>query len=181
VSSHFATYLERNEAFAASDARLRVPEIPFIPFKQVYLLTCVDPRVEPAAIVGAELGEAIVARNIGGRVTDSVILDLAWICHLHENKTPDADWFEVAIIHHTDCGSGLFADADLRRTFAERGGHDEETAAAMAVLEPAETVRHDVELLRSAPVLAGSIDKFKIGGYAYDLKTGLVTTVVSPS
>jgi carbonic anhydrase len=180
VSSHFATYLQRNEAFAATDAKLQVPEIPFIPFRQVYLITCIDPRVEPAAIVGAQLGEAIVARNIGGRVTDSVVRDLAWVCHLHENKTPDADWFEVAIVHHTDCGSGLFADADLRRSFAERGGYDEETAAALAVLDPDRTVRHDVESLRSAPVLAGSIDKFKVGGYAYDIKTGVITTVVAP-
>ena len=181
MSSNFAAFLERNEAFAATDAKLQVPEIPFIPFKQVYLLTCLDPRVEPAAIVGARLGEAIVARNIGGRVTDSVLRDLAWVCHLHEHKTPDADWFEVAIIHHTDCGSGLFADADLRHSFAERGGYDEETAAAMAVLDPAATVRYDVELLRKASVLAGSIDRLKVGGYAYDLKTGQVTTVVSPN
>ena len=69
-------------------------------------------------------------------------------------------------------------DAELRRGYAARGGYDEETAAAMAVLDPAATVRHDVELLRKAPALAGSIDKFKIGGYAYDVKTGLVTTVV---
>ncbi|MGH6653636.1 MAG: carbonic anhydrase [Actinocrinis sp.] len=181
MASNFAVYLERNEAFAATDAKLHIPAIPFIPFKQVYVLTCVDPRVEPAAIVGAQLGEAIVARNIGGRVTESVIRDLAWICHLHENKTPDADWFEVAIIHHTDCGSGLFADADLRRTYAARGGYDEDTAAAMAVLDPAATVRHDVELLRSAAVLAGSIDKVKVGGYAYDLKTGLLSTVLEPN
>jgi carbonic anhydrase len=181
TSSNFATYLERNERFAATDAKTRVPEIPFIPFKQLYLITCIDPRVEPGAIVGAQFGEAIVARNVGGRVTPSVIRDLTWICHLHENKTPDADWFEVAIIHHTDCGSGLFADAELRRTYAERGGYDEETAAAMAVLDPSATVRADVELLRKAPELAGSIEKFKIGGYAYDLKAGLLTTVVDPS
>ena len=179
-SSNFATYLDRNQAFAATDAKLRVPEIPFVPFRQVYAITCIDPRVEPAAIAGVELGEAIVARNIGGRVTPSVILDLAWVCHLHENKTPDADWFEVAIIHHTDCGSALFADDELRRTFAASGGYDEETALAMAVLDPPATVRSDVELLRKAPELAGSIDKFKIGGYAYDLKTGLLTTVVDP-
>ncbi|HEY2673986.1 MAG TPA: carbonic anhydrase [Rugosimonospora sp.] len=181
TSSGFATYLKRNKQFAATDAKTQIPEIPFIPFKQVYLITCIDPRVEPAAILGAQLGEAIVARNVGGRVTPSVIRDLTWICHLHENKTPDADWFEVAIIHHTDCGSGLFADAELRRTYAERGGYDEETAAAMAVLDPSATVRTDVELLRKAPELAGSIAKFKIGGYAYDLKTGVVTTVVDPS
>jgi carbonic anhydrase len=181
VSSNFAPFLQRNEAFAATDAKLQIPEIPFIPFQQVYVLTCIDPRVEPAAILGAQLGEAIVARNIGGRATESAIRDLVWICHLHENKTPDADWFELAIIHHTDCGSGLLADAELRRTFAARGGYDEETAAAMAVLDPAATVRHDVEVVRNAPVLAGSIDKFKIGGYAYDLKTGLLTTVVAPA
>jgi carbonic anhydrase len=181
TSSNFATYLKRNKQFAATDAKTRIPDIPFIPFRQVYLITCIDPRVEPAAIVGAQLGEAIVARNVGGRVTPSVIRDLTWICHLHENKTPDADWFEVAIIHHTDCGSGLFADAELRRTYVERGCYDEETAAAMAVLDPSATVDTDVELLRKAPELAGSIEKFKIGGYAYDLKTGVVTTVVDPS
>ncbi|MEY9856372.1 carbonic anhydrase [Catenulispora sp. GAS73] len=180
MSSRFSTYLDRNQAFAATDGKLRIPEIPFIPFRQVYLLTCVDPRVEPAAIAGVELGEAIVARNIGGRVTESAINDLAWVCHLHENKTPDADWFEVAILHHTDCGSALLADPELRRTFAERGGYDEQAAAAMAVLDPAATVRHDVEALRRAPVLAPSIDKLRIGGYAYDLKTGVITTVVAP-
>lgn len=180
MTSRFSAFLERNEAFAATDAKLRIPEIPFIPFKQVYLLTCIDPRVEPAAIAGVELGEAIVARNIGGRVTDSVLADLAWVAHLHENKTPDADWFEVAILHHTDCGSGLLADPDLRRTFAERGGYDERTAEAMAVLDPAKTVRDDVELLRRAPILAGSIDHIRVGGYAYDLKTGVITTVVAP-
>lgn len=180
-TSNFAAYLERNEQFAATDARTDIPEIPFIPFQQLYIITCIDPRVEPAAIVGATLGEAIVARNIGGRITPSVVKDLAWVCHLHENKTPTADWFEVAIIHHNDCGSGLFADEELRHGFAERGGYDEETAAAMAVLDPAKTVGDDVATLRAAPELATSINHLKIGGYAYDLSTGLITTVVDPT
>lgn len=109
-----------------------------------------------------------------------MIKDLAWVCHLHENKTPDADWFEVAVMHHTDCGSGLFADEELRRTVAEKGGYDERTAAALAVLDPAQSVREDVERLRTAPELARSIHNIRIGGYAYDLKTGLVTTVIEP-
>lgn len=180
-SSNFAVYLERNEQFAATDAKHAIPAIPFLPFKQLYVITCVDPRVEPAAVLGVELGEAIVARNLGGRVTPSIIKDLAWICHLHENKTPDADWFEVAIIHHTDCGSGLFADDELRRGYAARGGYDEHTATAMAVLDPATTVREDVRRVRAAPELASSICHVKIGGYAYDLDTGLITTVVKPT
>ncbi len=179
--SNFAIYIERNERFAATDAKNRVPEIPFIPNKQLYLITCIDPRVEPAAIVGSELGEAIVARNVGGRVTPALIKDLAWILHLHENLTPDADWFEIAVIHHTDCGSGLFARDELRAGYVARGGWDDKTALDMAVLEPTKTVALDVQKLRTAPALQPTIENVRIGGYTYDLQTGKITTVVEPS
>jgi carbonic anhydrase len=43
----FTTYLERNAEFPATDAKENVLEIPLIPFKQTYVLTCIDPRVEP--------------------------------------------------------------------------------------------------------------------------------------
>lgn len=178
--SNFSELLERNAAFAASGAQDDVPAIPFIPFKQVYLITCVDPRVEPAAVLGARLGEAIVARNIGGRVTPAVIQDLAWVVHLHANKTPDADWFEIAVMHHTDCGSALLADDELRHGFLGRGDYDDDELRALAVLDPYRSVREDVERLRAAPELAPGIEHINIGGYAYDLKTGVVTTVVEP-
>src|ERR1700754_3338446 len=134
--SNFSVFLDRNAAFAASGAQDDVPAIPFIPFKQVYLITCIDPRVEPGAVLGAALGEAIVARNVGGRVTPAVIEDLAWIVELHESKTPDADWFEIAVMHHTDCGSALLADDALRAANAARGGYDEATARDKAVTDP---------------------------------------------
>src|SRR3984885_14994790 len=76
--------LERNKAFAETDLKDRVPAIPFIPNRQVYVLTCIDPRVDPASILGLELGDAIVGRNVGGRVTPAVVQDVAWISYLHE-------------------------------------------------------------------------------------------------
>ena len=118
--SNFDELLRNNASFARTGAKDRVPEIPFIPNKQVYILTCIDPRVDPAQVFGLELGDAIVARTVGGRVTPAVIQDLAWISYLHETKTPDADWFELAVMHHTDCGSGFFADDGLRHGFAAR-------------------------------------------------------------
>jgi carbonic anhydrase len=168
--------LKRNKAFASTDAKDRVPAIPFIPNLQAFIITCIDPRVDPASILGLELGDAIVARNVGGRVTPAVIQDVAWISYLHEVKTPDADWFELAIIHHTDCGSGFFADPELRHGFAERG-FDEMTLAELPVLHPAETVRIDVERLTSALSISPRI---KISGYSYDVRTGLLTAVVPP-
>jgi carbonic anhydrase len=167
------TLLQRNRDFARTDAKNRVPQIPFIPNRQLYVITCIDPRVDPAHLLGLDLGDAIVARNVGGRVTPSVLQDVAWISYLHEVKTPDADWFEIAVVHHTDCGSGLFADEQLRRGFAARGFDDAELAL-LPVLDPAVTVRADVETLLDYPNLSPEVH---VSGYAYDLATGLLTTV----
>lgn len=172
--SNFDELLRNNASFARTGAKDRVPEIPFIPNKQVYILTCIDPRVDPAQVFGLELGDAIVARTVGGRVTPAVIQDLAWISYLHETKTPDADWFELAVMHHTDCGSGFFADPELRHGFAERG-FDEQALAELPVIDPAETVRIDVGRLSREPSISPRI---KISGYSYDVKTGLLTTVI---
>lgn len=167
--SNFDELLRRNEAFARTGAKDRVPAIPFLPNKQVYILTCIDPRVDPVQLFGLDLGDAIVARTVGGRVTPAVLQDLAWISYLHETKTPDADWFEFAVMHHTDCGSGFFADDELRHGFAARG-YDDAELAGLAVLDPSVTVPGDVALVRQAPQVSAGI---KVTGLAYD-----VTTVV---
>src|SRR3954466_16043361 len=174
--SNFDELLRNNAVFATTGAKDRVPEIPFIPNKQVYILTCIDPRVDPAQVFGLGLGDAIVARTVGGRVIPAVIQDLAWISYLHETKTPDADWFELAVMHHTECGSGFFAAEDLRHGFATRGFDDAELAG-LAVLDPTATVPVDVEDIVNAPQVS---PKIKVSGYSYDVKTGLVTTVVPP-
>ena len=166
--------LDRNRAFAKTEAKRQVPRIPFIPNEQLYVITCVDPRVDPADILCLQLGDAIVARNVGGRVTPSLLQDLAWISFLHETKTPEAGWFQIAVIHHTDCGSGLFADDDLRHAFAARGFDDAELAG-LAVLDPAPTVRTDVTTVLTCPNLSPRV---RVSGYAYDVATGLLTEVV---
>lgn len=175
--SNFDELLRNNDRFAAGDLKGRQPAIPFLPHRQVYIVTCIDPRVDPAALFGLGLGDAIVARNVGGRVTPAVLQDLAWISYLHETKTPDAEWFELAVMHHTDCGSGLFADDRTRHGFTERGFDDAETAA-LAVLDPAVTVALDVRKIRGASQISSRI---KVTGFAYDVKTGIVSTVVPPT
>ena len=52
--------LDRNKAFARTDAKDKVPAIPFVPNKQTFILTCIDPRVDPTNILGLDLGDAIV-------------------------------------------------------------------------------------------------------------------------
>ena len=176
--TNIAPLMKRNRAFAATDARRNVPPIPFIPRQHSFVITCIDPRTDPAAFLGVELGDAVVLRNVGGRVTPAVVQDVAYISYLVQTKAPDGPWFEVAVIHHTDCGSGFLADDGLRHGFAAQAGYDETVLAEIAVIDPEKTVRTDVERLLAAPQVSNRIT---VSGHVYDLETGLVTTVVDPA
>ena len=173
--SNIAPLLDRNQAFARTDARLNVPALPFIPFLSLYIVTCIDCRVDPAQTLGVGMGEALVERNIGGRITPEVIRDIAYAGYLVESKAPQGPWFEVAIIHHTDCGSTLLADNELRHGFAQRIGVDERTLADTPVLDPERTVRTDVERVLWAQEIP---EQVRVSGHVYDVNTGLVSTVV---
>ena len=70
--SNFDELLRNNVSFARSSAKDRVPEIPFIPNKQVYILTCIDPRVDPAQVFGLQLGDAIVFQSHGDTIYDTL-------------------------------------------------------------------------------------------------------------
>ncbi|MGP8000043.1 MAG: hypothetical protein ACLPKI_22420 [Streptosporangiaceae bacterium] len=125
--------------------------------------------------LGVRLGEALLQRNIGGRITPAVIQDIAYAGYLVDTKAPQGPYFEVAVIHHTDCGSTLLADDELRHGFAERIGADERTLADTPVLDPARTVRTDVERVLWAAEIPQNI---RVSGHVYDVQTGLVTTIV---
>jgi carbonic anhydrase len=61
----------------------------------------------------------MVIRNAGGRVSPDVLADLAYIGYLSGTLNPAGPRFEVAVIHHTQCGTHFLADADFRHGFAE--------------------------------------------------------------
>jgi carbonic anhydrase len=187
--------MERNEAFAASGTWRNTPRLPFLPFKGLYLITCIDPRVDPAEFLGLKFAEAIVARTVGGRVTDAVIQDLSYIGYLVETKAPEGPHFEAVVIHHTDCGSRLLEDPELRRGFAKRSGYDERMLAHLPATVPAETVREDVRKILTAPQISSRITVSGFGvrhgnGIARDrgraraprlIPAGLVQSIRQPS
>ena len=69
----------------------------------------------------------------------------------------------------------LLADDDLRHGFAQRIGADERTLADTPVLDPARTVRTDVNRVLWAEEIPQNVH---VSGHVYDVDTGLVTTVV---
>jgi carbonic anhydrase len=173
AAANLESALQRNRRFAAAGGHEGAGVFPTL---RLFVITCLDPRVDPAHFLDLGLGEAMVVRNVGGRVTPEVINDVAFIGELAENVLPDGPLFEVAVIHHTQCGTGALADDTFRRRYAERIGIDEAALLEHAVLDPAATVRGDVERLRSAHALPPRI---AVSGHVYDVVTGLIQTVTA--
>jgi carbonic anhydrase len=175
MDTNMNALLERNRAFAAGGTWRNTPRLPFLPFKGLYIVTCIDPRVDPAEFLGLEFADAIVAREVGGRVTDAVLEDLAYIGYLVEQKAPEGPYFEAAIIHHTDCGSRLLEDPALRHGFAERTGYSEIALAEIPATDPRQTVAHDVAKVLDDPRISSRIT---VSGWVYDTSTGLLEQAV---
>ncbi len=172
TSTHVDRALERNRAFAAAGRHEGAVVFPNL---RLFVITCLDPRVDPAHFLGLEPGDALVVRNVGGRVTPEVINDVAFIGQIAENVLPDGPLFEVAVIHHTQCGTAALADGTFRRRYAQRIGAPESALREHAVLDPTATVTRDVERLRSAQAIPVRVS---VSGHVYDVVTGLVRTVL---
>jgi carbonic anhydrase len=164
--------LERNEQFAATYA----PAALGLPAARIVVVTCLDHRIDPAALLGLRPGDAPVIRNAGGRVTPSVVNDLAYLAFLARSLfDATGPLFEVAILHHTQCGTGFLADPAFLRDAARSTGLDEPVLAATAVADPAATLREDVARLLASPLLPPGVT---VSGHVHAIETGRVTTLI---
>jgi len=167
------TLIERNSIFADGfgDA-----DLPMIPRMRTVILTCVDARVDPAHVLGLTLGDAVVIRNNGGRVTKEVtdeIATLAFMVAMLDGDNPGP--FELIIMHHTQCGAERFADPQFQSAVNTRLGID---VSLSAIVDHEESIKEDIDRLRHAP----SLPDYVVGwGLIYDVKTGGLQRVVAPA
>jgi carbonic anhydrase len=125
------------------------------------VLTCMDSRIEPLAMLGLAPGDAKILRNAGARVTDDVLSTLVLATFLLGVE-------RTMIIAHTDCRMTAAGEADLHGAVRERGGPDTRNLAFRTTSDPAATVREDVQRVRSSPYLR----RLEVGGFLYDVRTG---------
>ena len=167
------TLVDRNVEFAKS---FNQGDLALLPRLSILVLTCLDARVDPAHLFGLELGDAVVMRNIGGRVTDEVIEQIAILRGLA--VVAGGTGFEVAIVHHTDCGASRFANAQVRQRMGEVAGTGEAAIKRLAIADPQISVAEDLDRLRAAPTLP---DELVVAGYVYDVTDGHVREVIAPA
>ncbi len=170
------TLMDRNRTFAnqfgAGDLTIR-------PRMSTIILTCVDARVDPAHIFGLGLGDAVVIRNAGGRITPAVMGDLAVLGVLAANMPgPGAMQPELVVIHHTDCGMSRLANPAIQEQVAQKLGLSIDEVASMAIIDPSSSVQGDVERLRHTP---GTPPQLVVSGFVYDVSDGTINQVVPPA
>jgi carbonic anhydrase len=168
--------LERNEQFARTYTATALG----LPAAQLVVVSCLDHRVDPAIFLGLQLGDAPVIRNAGGRVTQAVVEDIAFLAFLAgqvfgAGQGPSGTLFEVAVIHHTQCGTGFLADPAFRDQAAEATGVSAADLESSAVTDPHLTVKADVERLLASSLVPPTVS---VSGHVYDIATGRVTTTL---
>lgn len=141
-----------------------------LPERALFVLTCMDARVDPLRLLGLQLGDAHIMRNAGGRVTGDVVRSLVLSSALLGTH-------HVAVIHHTDCGLHAPGDAQVREQLREQGVDvGDMTIATFDDLDA--SVRNDVAALTSEPLVGSSLT---LSGYAYDVDSRELREVVAPA
>jgi carbonic anhydrase len=171
--SSTTTLLDRNRQFASG---FTAGDLPVLPRLRAVVLTCGDARVDPAHILGLELGDAVVIRNNGGRVTQAVVEEIATLAFMVAKMDgPGRGPFELIIMQHTQCGAERFADTGFQDALMEQIGVD---VSQVAIGDHEESLREDVERLRDAPEVPGYI---VVSGLIYDVRHGRVREVLAPA
>ena len=180
--THLDSMLERNRDIAArqSAAGALMSSLPqAMPNVRALIIGCADMRVDPAHILGLKPGEAVVLRNIGGRITPGLLEQLGMLGRIGQvaGKIPGGGGeFHLIVLQHTDCGiTRLAGDPGLLQHYFQI---DEEALESKSVLDPRTAVSVDVAALRAIPALPA---KWLLSGLVYDVATGLVEVIVPPA
>ena len=174
--------LERNKGFAVRQcaAGTLMPLLPrALPNVRAVIIGCADMRVDPAHVLGVKPGEAVVMRNIGGRITPGLLEQLGLLGRIGEvaGEIPGGGReFHIIVLQHTDCGiTRLTGDPAMLAHYFQIPESEVETKT---VLDPRSAIAMDVATLRAITALPAS---WMISGVNYDVTTGLAEVVVPPA
>ena len=180
--SYVESLLQRNKDLAAkqsSEGTLQPPMRAALPSVKAVIIGCADMRVDPAHVLGIKPGEAVVFRNIGGRITPGLLQQFRMLGRIAEVAGAIAGGggeFNLIVLQHTDCGiTRLPGNPELLAPYFQIAEKDLESKS---IMDPRAAVAADVAALRAIDALPAD---WLLSGLIYDVRTGLVETVVAPA
>lgn len=132
------------------------------------VVTCMDSRIEPLQMLGLSNGDAKIIRNAGARVTDDVLRTLVLAVHLLGVD-------RVMVVAHSDCRMAKVDDDQVHEAIATQSGLDTRSLDFRTIDDQSETLRGDVQKVRSSPYLPAGL---AVLGCLYDVGTGRLEVAV---
>jgi carbonic anhydrase len=131
------------------------------------IITCMDSRISPLALVGMQPGDAKILRNAGARVTDDVLRTLVLATYLLGVE-------RILVMPHTDCRMANESEDSLHETIERQFGVDTRSVEFRTVNDQRDALAYDVTRIRSYPLLRSGV---VVGGAIYDVATGRLEPV----
>jgi carbonic anhydrase len=126
------------------------------------IVTCMDSRIDPLAVVGMQAGDVKILRNAGARVTEDVLRTLVLATYLLGVE-------RILVMPHTDCRMAQSEEADIHATIAEQYGVDTRSLEFRTVSDQRKALITDVTRIRSYPLLREGVT---VGGAIYNVTSG---------
>ena len=155
----FADVLQANSKFATT---FEDEHLTGTARKGLAIVTCIDSRINPLAVVGMKAGDAKILRNAGARVTDDVLRTLVLATYLLAVD-------RVLVMPHTDCRMASGDEESIHRSIEERHGVDTRDVEFRMVSDQRAALVADVESIRKYAILPRSL---KVAGAIYNVTTG---------
>lgn len=135
--------------------------------KGLAIITCMDSRISPLAIVGMQPGDVKILRNAGARVTDDVLRTLVLASFLLGVE-------RVLVMPHTDCRMASATEPEIHETILKESGVDTRSVEFRTVSDPIDALQVDVKRIRTNPFLAAN--NVVVAGAIFDVHTGALKT-----
>lgn len=130
--------------------------------KGLAIITCMDSRISPLAMVGMQAGDVKILRNAGARVTEDVLRTLVLATYLLGVN-------RVLVVPHTDCRMASATEPEIHETILADYGVDTRSVEFRTVRDQSAALATDVMRIRTHPLLAKDIT---VAGAIYDVHTG---------
>lgn len=159
LKNEFADVLAANSGFVAS---FKDEHLTGTARKGLAIVTCMDSRINPLAVVGMKAGDAKILRNAGARVTEDVLRTLILATYLLSVE-------RVLVMPHTDCRMASGDEESIHRSIETKHGVDTRGVQFKMVADQRAALAADVESIRNYAILPKTI---KVAGAIYNVKTG---------
>lgn len=166
MTDDFADLIAANRRFAES---FGLSGFDGIARAGVAVVTCMDSRIDPLGMLGLEPGDAKIFRNPGGRVTPQALEALVLAVHLLNVD-------RVLVVPHTRCAMASASEQELQERVGASAGADASWQSFGVVPDQRAALREDLAKVRSHPLIPAST---KVGGFIYDVDTGLINPIES--